>query len=185
MIKALRKLPNGRPMPFRGSHYSLTITKSMGKPLVKIINNKLLVNFYQEYPPIPVQVPLVKWYRHKAKAYIPDRAASWADKMRVRYNKIFIKDQESRWGSCSSLKNINFNWRIMMAPDEVIDYLLIHELAHLKEMNHSKSFWTLVKSFDPNYKEHISWLKDNEHPLFLLLPKLPVDILNKITFYVE
>ncbi|ORT99875.1 protein of unknown function DUF45 [Anaerovibrio sp. JC8] len=183
MIKARATLPEGYDMPFRGKAYKLKITSTLDKPTVQIRGDSLTVNFYTPHPKVPVQVPLVRWYRNRAKEYLPQRAAFWAEQMGVRYNKIIIKDQESRWGSCSSLKNINLNWRIMMAPDDVIDYLVIHELAHLQEMNHSIRFWRLVGRFDQHFKLHTKWLKENGRELFLILPKLPVSILNKVTFY--
>lgn len=185
MRKAIRNLAAGHPMPYRGVTYSLEIMKTLDKPQVKIDGDRLKVNFYKDHPEVPVQVPLVKWYRRRAQHYIISRTAYWSEKMGLSFNKIFIKDQDSRWGSCSSLRNLNFNWRIIMAPDEVIDYLLIHELAHLKEMNHSAAFWKLVSQYDPKYKLHRQWLKDNGKAIFLLLPKLPVSLLDSIFFHVD
>lgn len=76
-------------------------------------------------------------------------------------NRIFIKNTKTRWGSCSQKGNINLSTRILFAPEEVIDYVCVHELAHLKEPNHSKKFWKLVESVVPDYKKHIQWLKKN------------------------
>lgn len=104
--------------------------------------------------------------------------------MQLSYNKVFIKDQSSRWGSCSTNRNLNFNWRAIMAPEPVIDYLVIHELCHLKEMNHSAAFWSMVEVYDPEYKKHRHFLKINGKAYFELLPKLPVSLLNAILFYV-
>lgn len=75
------------------------------------------------------------------------------------YNKITIRNQKSRWGSCSSKGNLNFNYRIFLLPDELTNYIIIHELCHLKEMNHSKKFWNLVDEQIPNYKEKRRELK--------------------------
>ena len=83
--------------------------------------------------------------------------------MDLEYNQVRIKGNKSRWGSCSSKKNINLNWALLMAPMNVSDYVVIHELCHLKEMNHSKDFWKLVQKYDPNFKEHIKWLKNHQH----------------------
>ena len=74
-------------------------------------------------------------------------------------NNVCIKDTKSRWGSCSNRRNINYNWRIIMAPDYVIDYLISHEVAHLKHQNHSADFWNCVQDICPNYKEGEHWLK--------------------------
>lgn len=89
------------------------------------------------------------------------------EKLNLEYNKVFIKDQKTRWGSCSSQGNLNFNYRLVMAPLPVIDYLVTHELAHLAEMNHSKRFWSLVERVCPEYKKHRQWLKEHGSELTL------------------
>lgn len=86
-----------------------------------------------------------------------------AEKMK----RITIRDQKTRWGSCSETGTLSFNWRLMLAPPAVLDYVVIHELTHLTFMNHSKAFWDKVKSVDPDYKEHIQYLKDHEDTLRL------------------
>ena len=78
-----------------------------------------------------------------------------------KINKIFFKNNKSNWGSCSSIGNINISTRLLFAPDDVLEYVCIHELAHLKERNHSESFWNLVREVMPNYKEKEKWLKEN------------------------
>ena len=80
-------------------------------------------------------------------------------------NKVFIKGQKTRWGSCSSAGNLNFNWRLAMAPTEVIEYVVIHELCHRIEMNHSKEFWRLVQEKCPEFRKHKAWLKRNQFRL--------------------
>lgn len=80
---------------------------------------------------------------------------------RFHVNKIQIKDHKSKWGSCSSKQNLSFNWKLVFAPHHVIRYLVVHELCHLKEMNHSKKFWNLVGRIDPNYSASRSWLRKN------------------------
>lgn len=97
----------------------------------------------------------------KALDYIPKRAEFFAKKLGVTYNKITIRNQTTRWGSCSGKKNLNFNCLLMLMPKEMIDYTVVHELCHLKEMNHSKSFYNLVASILPNYKECEKWFKEN------------------------
>ena len=94
-----------------------------------------------------------------AEQHIPRRVAVYAGKMGVTYGRIRIKDQKTLWGSCSSRKNLNFNWRLVMAPGEVLDYVVVHELCHLKHMNHSAEFWDCVEEILPEYREHRRWLK--------------------------
>lgn len=81
--------------------------------------------------------------------------------MGLQYNKFSIKKQKSRWASCSRKKNLNFNLLLAAAPADVIDYVVIHELAHILVMDHSKRFWKTVETFDPDFKSHKTWLEDH------------------------
>lgn len=94
------------------------------------------------------------WLRGKAKAILPDRLNWHASQMGLSYNRVVIKNQKSRWGSCSSIKNINLNQNLLFVDIELVDYLMIHELTHLKYPNHSKKFWDAVSQFDEHYKVH-------------------------------
>lgn len=100
-------------------------------------------------------------YLAAARAIFPERAAYFAAKMGVTYGRITIREQKTRWGSCSSKKNLNFNWKLLRAPKEVLDYVVVHELAHLKEMNHSRKFYQLIENIMPDYREQERWLKEN------------------------
>ena len=95
----------------------------------------------------------------KALEYIPQRTAYFAKIMGVTYNQITIRNQKTRWGSCSSRGNLNFNCLLMLTPPDVIDYVIVHELCHRKELNHSKAFWDEVKKVLPDYREPLDWLK--------------------------
>ena len=97
----------------------------------------------------------------KALAYIPKRVEYFAKKMNVSYGKITIRNQTTRWGSCSSLGNLNFNCLLMLLPADVMDYVVVHELCHRKEMNHSPRFWAEVERVVPEYRKHVEWLKQN------------------------
>lgn len=89
---------------------------------------------------------------------------------RARYIRlardISIREQKTRWGSCSSKGNLNFNWRLILAPEEVLDYVVVHELAHRREMNHSKAFYAIVESVLPDYKQPKKWLRDKGQTLW-------------------
>ena len=99
--------------------------------------------------------------QNKAYVVIPRRVAYYAEKLGVSYGKITLRQQKTRWGSCSSEKNLNFNWKLILAPPEVLDYVVVHELCHLKEMNHSKAFWDEVGKVMPEYETYKLWLKEN------------------------
>lgn len=101
----------------------------------------------------------------KALEIIPKRVDYYAKIIDVSYGRITIRNQVSRWGSCSAKGNLNFNCLLMLCPIEVLDYVVVHELCHRKEMNHSQKFWSLVEHFCPEYKQHKAWLKEHENEL--------------------
>jgi predicted metal-dependent hydrolase len=94
-----------------------------------------------------------EWLYDTAKVYLPRRTKQIADSNNFEYSKVRVKRQKTRWGSCSSNGNLNFNFKLLKLRKELIDYVIVHELCHLKEMNHSPRFWSLVEEIIPNYKE--------------------------------
>ncbi len=100
-------------------------------------------------------------YRAQAAEVFARKAAYYAERMNVTFNKITIRDQKTRWGSCSSKGNLNFNWRLVLAPVPVLDYVVIHELAHCREMNHSSRFWDIVGEMMPDYRIYRKWLREH------------------------
>ena len=107
------------------------------------------------------------WYREQARTVLTERVEFFARKYGFKIGKIRISSARTRWGSCSSRDTLSFTWRLVMAPPDVIDYVVVHELCHLKEMNHSKAFWARVEAILPDYKAHRKWLKDNGSKLQL------------------
>ena len=101
----------------------------------------------------------IKKLADKALQHIPKRISYYAKQIGVTYGKITIRNQKTRWGSCSSKGNLNFNCLLMLMPPEVIDYVVVHELCHRNQMNHSKAFWKEVEKILPNYKDSVGWLK--------------------------
>lgn len=85
--------------------------------------------------------------------------------MGIEPGKLELRNQRTRWASCSPQRTLSFNWRLVMAPDDVIDYVVIHELAHLREKNHTRRFWSIVREQDPDYEQHLDWLKVNSSKL--------------------
>lgn len=102
----------------------------------------------------------IKQLAARACQYIPERVAYFAELVGVTYGRITIRNQKTRWGSCSSKGNLNFNCLLMLTPPEIIDYVVVHELCHRKEMNHSKAFWSEVEKVLPDYRQSVSWLKE-------------------------
>lgn len=102
---------------------------------------------------------------HFAQQVILEKSAYFAEKAQVSFQKIAIKDMRSRWGSCSKSGNLSYSWRIIMAPESVVDYLCAHEVAHLKHFDHSKAFWALVEDICPGSKPKRQWLKTHGHGL--------------------
>ena len=103
----------------------------------------------------------IKELANKALAYIPERVKYYAPIVGVNYTRITIRNQKTRWGSCSSKGALNFNCLLMLTPPEVVDYVVVHELCHRKEMNHSKAFWDEVEKVLPDYKSAKRWLREN------------------------
>ena len=110
-------------------------------------------------------VPPSGYGADRAKELLNDSVKYWASKIGVQYGRIAIKDQKTRWGSCSTKGNLNFNRRLAAAPSPVKDYVVIHELCHLIEMNHSKKFWNEVSRFCPDHKAHRKWLREHGREL--------------------
>jgi hypothetical protein len=107
------------------------------------------------------QEKMVEWYKKKALGKIRERADWYSKNTGWKYKSIKINDAQSRWGSCGPSGSLNFTWRLIMAPINVIDYVIVHELAHLHEKNHSVRFWNKVKTVLPNYEQREKWLKEN------------------------
>lgn len=98
------------------------------------------------------------WYKSIAKKHLIARTNKLAEKLNFKFNKIYIRGQHRKWGNCSQEKNISLNWRLIKAPLFVIDYLIVHELVHTEIMNHTGRFWTMLRSYYPDYKAAVKWL---------------------------
>ena len=115
------------------------------------------------HDPIPAGVMSDKELRHmteEARIIIPERVKYFAQIIGVTYGQITIRHQKTRWGSCSSKGNLNFNWKLVLLAPELLDYVVVHELAHRREMNHSKNFWKIVEAELPDYRERRRRLKE-------------------------
>lgn len=109
--------------------------------------------------PASIEDLVEAWYRYAAKALLPERVERYAALLGVRYGRITVKDTRSRWGSCSSKGNLNFSWRLLLAPVDVLDYVVAHEVAHLVELSHAPRFWETLARIFPDYKAQKQWLR--------------------------
>lgn len=126
---------------------------------------------YTHPVPPPLTEQELKELKARAKEYLSHRAALYAPAVGVRYGSITIRAQKTRWGSCSTRGNLNFNCLLMLAPPEVRDYVVVHELCHRKYMDHSAGFWAEVARVFPQYRSCRQWLKDNGGILIARLPE--------------
>lgn len=118
----------------------------------------------------PMSLEQLRTLAERAVREIPERVAHYAALMGVTYGRITVRNQKTRWGSCSSKGNLNFNCLLMLAPEQVIDYVVVHELSHRIYMNHSAAFWKTVEVYMPEYTQWRKWLKDNGASLMAQLP---------------
>ena len=157
-------LTAGSRLLYRGEPRVLTVLTGSSRPEVVLTSTEVLVKL-PAGPEADRQVmteQIIKtWLVQQAGELFLNKTSHWAAIIGVSPARITIKDQKTRWGSCSSLGNINYNWRIIMAPPQVADYLIIHELCHLLVPNHSVRFWEQVGRYMPEYRECRKWLTDN------------------------
>lgn len=135
--------------------------------LVDAANSELRIRVPRDRQVNPWRT-LENWLRRQARHEILKRIKARRSQMpRTRFGKIYVMGQRTKWGGCSRRKNLSFNWRLIMAPPAVLDYIVVHELAHLVEPYHSTKFWLIVRSYCPRFEEHRAWLRNNEDRLKL------------------
>lgn len=133
-----------------------------GEPRYSVLETERSIIFHFEQKRISktqLRNELAKWLRGRAESYIPLRVRR-LNQGRFGFKKIFVKNQQTLWGSCSSQGNLNFNWRLIMAPQEMSDYIIVHELCHTRYLNHSNPYWRLVESICPDYENAEAWFRD-------------------------
>jgi predicted metal-dependent hydrolase len=138
---------------------------------IRVHRAKVLARKAQEEAnPIPALTDAqLRGLKKRASVVIPERVAYFAPLVGVDYGTITIRSQKTRWGSCSSKGNLNFNCLLLLAPPQVLDYVVVHELCHRKQMNHSPRFWAEVAKVIPDYKTSVRWLKENGGQLMHLI----------------
>lgn len=153
---------NGESFIYMGRNYSLQIVldEVASFPEAKLSRGKFFVTSYTKDQDT-IKQALENWYRDKAKEKINERIRYYQAQFDVKPKRVVIKDQEKRWGSCTKDNQLLFNWKCIMAPSPVLDYIVVHEMCHMVHMNHSKEFWHLLKRVLPDYEQRKSWLRDN------------------------
>jgi len=157
-----REYMPGELFPYLGLDYPLHIEthNQRTRPTADLCCGRLIVATPDNDADI-IRGAIEAWYRGRAGEHIQARIDFFRPRLDVSPQRVTIKDQKTRWGSCSSKGNLNFNWRAIMAPLKVVDYIVVHELCHLVHLNHSQDFWKLVSSTLPDYKAGKDWLRKN------------------------
>ena len=155
-----REYARGESFYYLGNLYELSIVENLPTPLV-FDQGFFLSEKYKE----KARNVFIRWYKRQALLKITERVEYWAGLSGTRQGRIRINSASKRWGSCGHAGNLNFSWRLVMAPPAALDYVVVHELSHLRHMNHSADFWNTVWSFIPDYKTGEQWLKENGHLL--------------------
>lgn len=165
----IRVLPDGSVQVLCSLYASALHIDAIVHSKANWIEKKLLEIKHQP-PAIPFTDQELSDLTTLAKKELPPRIAFYAAQIGVSYGRITIRHQKTRWGSCSTKGNLNFNCLLMLTPPEVRDYIIVHELCHIKQMNHSFKFWAEVKKIVPDYREAKQWLKEKGPALIRKLP---------------
>lgn len=152
----------GETFKFLGETYELEIVKGQKKPLLLEESFKLA-----ESAQTSARLVFERWYRAQARKILEERVNSYANEYDLQYKKIGITSARTRWGSCSANGSLNFSWRLIMAPIEAVEYVVVHELVHTVFHNHSRRFWKKVETILPDYNERRKWLRKNGPELML------------------
>ena len=155
------KYNNGDILLFKGKQYKLNV-KEFSSNRAELTNNFLNIYINGSYQNKGIiKDTLFKWYFFESEYNLNKTVTYYKNLMNVSVNNIKISEYKSKWGSCNKTKKLTFDWRIIMAPEQVIRYLVVHELSHIRYPNHSRSFWSNVESFMPDFNIHRKWLSKN------------------------
>jgi predicted metal-dependent hydrolase len=163
------RFEEGEKLCWQGQDYTLRLLPNPHLKAIKVFGpegSTFKLGLPPHTPPAAIRTALQKWYTQAAQAYLPGQVGQIAGALGFEYERVSIRDQKARWGSCSIQGVISLNWRLMMARPAAQDYLIIHELCHLQEMNHSPRFWALVKQHCPDHKAQEKWLRAHEARFF-------------------
>ena len=158
-----KQLVAGARLHFLGQERELVFEPEGRKsPVVEAVENFIVVRG-NELSPMVAKLALKRFYDKQARLHLPERVAHFSREMRLQPTGLSFRAQKTRWGSCSSAGHISLNYKMMIAPEAVIDYVVVHELAHLRHADHSRNFCQLFESHDARFKEHRHWLRAHQH----------------------
>lgn len=146
---------------YRGEQVELRIEKDYGRPVLRFAEQRIFIADES----MDLSRPLKAHLRELAKAEFPERVHEYAKRFGESVKKVVVRDQKTRWGSCSTSGTISLNWRLVLADTATRDYVIIHELMHMKRFDHSPEFWALVEGACPDYRRHEAWLKAHQEAL--------------------
>ena len=156
-----RRFETGAEFPYLGDPYEIVVEQRSSS----IVDEEMFKLAQHHVEQTSVKRALETLYRRKARETFEKRAEYYGREMGVECEGIELRNQRTRWGSCSTSGTLSLNWRLMMAPADIVDYVIVHELAHLQEPSHDRAFWALVAEYDPEYKAHAQWLNDHSTQL--------------------
>ena len=159
-----KKYIDGEKFLYLGKIYRLKIIIN-NQYSIYIEDSLIIINVKNHYNLSKIRKIIKKWLYERSFDYFNEQTYMIAKKNNLNINSIKIRDYRARWGSCSVKGDISFNWRLIMAPPEIIEYVIVHELMHLKEHNHSPEYWRLVKSLYPDIDKAKNWLMYNGQTL--------------------
>lgn len=157
----LQGLKAGDSILYRGERVRLSVRKDWGRPVLVFGDQRL----YIADASMDLARPLAAHLKALAKEELPARVFTLARKFGVKISKVVVRDQKTRWGSCSNSGTISLNWRLLLAPNAARDYVIIHELMHVKRFDHSAAFWRLVEKACPGFREQELWLNQHQDEL--------------------
>ena len=143
---------------YLGKKYKINIKKGLNNEIIVKKDNLEILYKRKNFN---IKKKLEQWYKLRCNLLIEDRLKYYSKKTNLKYNGFSIRSFKTRLGSCDSKKHISFNWKIILMPKQIIDYVVIHELCHIIHFNHSKLFWKEVSNLCPEYKSYKNWIKDN------------------------
>lgn len=160
--KIEREAVSGESYMYLGRNYSLDIRvdENIDNISVKLFQGKFVVNTYTKDEDL-IKKAMENWYREKTLAKVKERVSYYSSYFNDEVTTVKVKEQKKRWASCTSKNELLFNWRCVMAPVFVLDYIVVHEMCHMEYKNHSKDFWNRVYAVMPDYEVRKSWLKNN------------------------